>query len=278
MHTVLDLRKTSYQGHPFRAEGVPTVVSVSGCDWELDASAPPQEVVEVDRIAANPINRVDPSGLLALPLVNTGGPFSNLAHYSLNWLAEVLTGGLATIPFQHYGTSDQEFGQGSYLANLVQDDLTFQLRQKTDIAVPIKLEMVNWAEKNPKANSIPWFDSGGWSDGIASSGSGPAPGHSSFGYDMIGQATLGQYALKWNGNGGATKEELTHRGTYVRIKFSGDIVFTIDDSFNVTRYDPAQFRRHIDFEQHLQINISARRDCASGKLVKISASIEWDRP
>ena len=62
MHTVLDLRKTSYQGHPFRGEGVPTVVSASGCDWELGVSGAVGIVVEDDRIAANPINRTDANG------------------------------------------------------------------------------------------------------------------------------------------------------------------------------------------------------------------------
>jgi hypothetical protein len=38
-------------------------VSACGCDWQWGASAAPQNVVVDDRLAANPINSVDPNGL-----------------------------------------------------------------------------------------------------------------------------------------------------------------------------------------------------------------------
>jgi len=39
------------------------MVSASGCHWVYDVSAPLEAVVEDDRLAANPINSTDPTGL-----------------------------------------------------------------------------------------------------------------------------------------------------------------------------------------------------------------------
>jgi hypothetical protein len=74
MPATLEILDTSYPGtdsprQPASTTPTPNVydvcwaASTCGCDWQWGASAAPQNVVVDDRLAANPINRADPSGL-----------------------------------------------------------------------------------------------------------------------------------------------------------------------------------------------------------------------
>jgi hypothetical protein len=72
MPTTLEILDTSYPGtdSPPQTTSTTTALydgcwaaSTGGCDWHWGVSAAPEIVVVHDRLAANPINRVDPAGL-----------------------------------------------------------------------------------------------------------------------------------------------------------------------------------------------------------------------
>lgn len=62
MHTTLDILEVPCPEHPAPTQPLSTTIGTAGYEGFWAASVTWGEVVEVDRIAANPINYVDPSG------------------------------------------------------------------------------------------------------------------------------------------------------------------------------------------------------------------------
>ena len=63
MQMTLDILAEPCQAHPPLGQTVPTMVSASGCDWELGVSDAAGNIVEAAWIRNDPINRIDPDGM-----------------------------------------------------------------------------------------------------------------------------------------------------------------------------------------------------------------------
>jgi hypothetical protein len=124
MPTTLEILDTSYPGTDSPPQPASTTtaiyercwaVSASGCDWPWGASAAPQNVVVDDRLAANPINRIDPTGLTEITVdASTAGLFAFAAANPEILLAGALLTGSVVFSAVVASTIPEHIASGMY--------------------------------------------------------------------------------------------------------------------------------------------------------------------